>query len=165
MNWPRGRGQRWSENTRRIAAQPTVEVATRYLPSGGGVGGDWFDVIPLSGARVALVIGDVVGHGINAAASMGRLRTAVRTLADLDLPPEEILAHLDDLMLGLIAEECPDDAGRVPSELGATCLYAVYDPVARTVVMARAGHPPPAVVDPDGSVEFPELPEGRLLLQ
>ncbi|GLW46518.1 hypothetical protein Stsp02_21800 [Streptomyces sp. NBRC 14336] len=145
---------------RRIAAQPTVEVATRYLPSGGGVGGDWFDVIPLSGARVALVIGDVVGHGINAAASMGRLRTAVRTLADLDLPPEEILAHLDDLMLGLIAEDGPDDAGRVPSELGATCLYAVYDPVARTCVMARAGHPPPAVVDPGGTVEFPELPAG-----
>ncbi|CCK25674.1 putative PAS/PAC sensor protein [Streptomyces davaonensis JCM 4913] len=145
---------------RRIAAQSTVEVATRYLPSGGGVGGDWFDVIPLSGARVALVIGDVVGHGINAAASMGRLRTAVRTLADLDLPPEEILAHLDDLMLGLIAEESPEERGQAPSELGATCLYAVYDPVARTCVMARAGHPPPAVVGPDRSVYLPDLPPG-----
>ncbi|MFE7708348.1 SpoIIE family protein phosphatase [Streptomyces sp. NPDC057486] len=145
---------------RRIAAQVTVEVATRYLPSGGGVGGDWFDVIPLSGARVALVIGDVVGHGINAAASMGRLRTAVRTLANLDLAPEEILAHLDDLMLGLIAEESPEDHGQAPSELGATCLYVVYDPVALTCVMARAGHPPPAVVGPDGPVVLPDLPAG-----
>ncbi|MET9735576.1 SpoIIE family protein phosphatase [Streptomyces sp. NPDC006458] len=145
---------------RQLAVQPTVEVATRYLPSGGGVGGDWFDVIPLSGARVALVIGDVVGHGIHAAASMGRLRTAVRTLAGLDLPPEEILAHLDDLMLGLIAEEPPEDHGHAPSELGATCLYAVYDPVARTCVMARAGHPPPAVVAPHSAVVFPDLPPG-----
>src|SRR5581483_6102104 len=73
----------------RLPAQPAVEVASRYLPAGmqAGVGGDWFDVIPLSSARVALVGGDVVGHGVRAAASMGRLRTAVRTLADVDLPP------------------------------------------------------------------------------
>ena len=79
-------------------AARAVEVASRYLPADmdHGVGGDWFDVIQLSGARVALVVGDVVGHGINAAATMGRLRTAVRTLADMELPPDELLAHLDD---------------------------------------------------------------------
>src|SRR5262249_48018048 len=80
--------------------QAAVEIASRYLPAGGGagVGGDWFDVIPLSGARVALVVGDVVGHGVQASATMGRLRTAVRTLADIDLPPDELLTHLDDVV-------------------------------------------------------------------
>ncbi|KOV57777.1 hypothetical protein ADL01_39270 [Streptomyces sp. NRRL WC-3618] len=83
-----------------------VEVATRYLPgrSQAGLGGDWFDVIPLSGARVALVVGDVVGHGIHASAAMGRLRIAVRTLADVDLAPDELLTHLDDLVVRLAAE-------------------------------------------------------------
>ncbi|CAM5475200.1 Magnesium or manganese-dependent protein phosphatase OS=Streptomyces glaucescens OX=1907 GN=SGLAU_29980 PE=4 SV=1 [Streptomyces glaucescens] len=79
-----------------------LEVASHDPPGGtrsGGVGGDWFDVIPLSGARVGLVVGDVVGHGIGAAAAMGRLRTAVQTLADMELPPDELLAHLDDLVL------------------------------------------------------------------
>ena len=87
-----------------------MEVASRYLPAGAqaGVGGDWFDVIPLSGARVALVVGDVVGHGIHAAATMGRLRTAVRTLADIDLPPDELLTHLDDLVVRLSADEDGD---------------------------------------------------------
>ena len=92
-----------------------VEVASRYLPADmdHGVGGDWFDVIPLSGARVALVVGDVVGHGINAAATMGRLRTAVRTLADMELPPDELLAHLDDTVQRL-AEEDADAPGPDP---------------------------------------------------
>nr|WP_307628542.1 ATP-binding SpoIIE family protein phosphatase [Streptomyces turgidiscabies] len=83
-----------------------VEVATRYLPgrSQAGMGGDWFDVIPLSGARVALVVGDVVGHGVHASAAMGRLRIAVRTLADVDLAPDELLTHLDDLVVRLAAE-------------------------------------------------------------
>ncbi|MCZ9345214.1 SpoIIE family protein phosphatase, partial [Streptomyces sp. TRM76130] len=81
-----------------LPGQAAVEVAHRYLPSGSaaGVGGDWFDVIPLSGCRVALVVGDVVGHGIPSSATMGRLCTAVRTLADVDLPPDELLTHLDD---------------------------------------------------------------------
>ncbi|WP_157870342.1 PP2C family protein-serine/threonine phosphatase, partial [Streptomyces ossamyceticus] len=90
----------------RTPPQSAVEVACRYRPAGdrAGVGGDWYDVIPLSGARVALVVGDVVGHGIHAAATMGRLRTAVRTLADIDLPPDELLTHLDDVVIRLSAE-------------------------------------------------------------
>jgi PAS domain S-box-containing protein len=141
-----------------------LEVASAYLPAdaAGGVGGDWFDVIPLSGARVGLVVGDVVGHGITAAATMGRLRTAVQTLADMDLPPDELLAHLDDLVLRLSAEQTDDEASRrsATAFLGATCLYAVYDPVTGRCTMARAGHPPPVVVAPGGQVFFPELPPG-----
>ncbi|MGW7418488.1 PP2C family protein-serine/threonine phosphatase [Streptomyces sp. NPDC054813] len=127
-----------------------------------GVGGDWFDVIPLSGARVALVVGDVVGHGINAAATMGRLRTAVRTLADMELPPDEPLTHLDDTVQRL-AEEDADAPEQYLPAVGATCLYAVYDPVTRRCTMARAGHPPPAIVDPQGRVAFPDLPTGTPL--
>ncbi|UYQ66223.1 SpoIIE family protein phosphatase [Streptomyces peucetius] len=141
-----------------------LEVASSYLPADptGGVGGDWFDVIPLSGARVALVVGDVVGHGITAAATMGRLRTAVQTLADMEMPPDELLAHLDDLVLRLSEEKTDDEAANRSSTafLGATCLYAVYDPVSRRCTMARAGHPPPVVVAPDGHVSFPEPPAG-----
>ncbi|MGW0633346.1 SpoIIE family protein phosphatase [Streptomyces sp. NPDC002758] len=139
-------------------------MASRYLPAdtGVGVGGDWFDVIALSGARVALVVGDVVGHGINAAATMGQLRTAVRTLADLDLPPDELLAHLDDTVRRL-SEEDSDAPGHGSVVFGATCLYAVYDPVTRRCAMARAGHPPPAIVDPQGQVTFPDLPAGAPL--
>jgi serine phosphatase RsbU (regulator of sigma subunit)/PAS domain-containing protein/anti-sigma regulatory factor (Ser/Thr protein kinase) len=138
-----------------------VEVASRYLASDvrGGVGGDWFDVIPLSGARVALVVGDVVGHGIHASASMGRLRTAVRTLADLELPPDELLARLDDLV-GNPFETSSTATGEPGLETGATCLYAVYDPVSRMCAMAGAGHPPPAVVRSDGTVEFLDVPPG-----
>nr|WP_066947668.1 SpoIIE family protein phosphatase [Streptomyces lushanensis] len=148
----------------RLTGGTAVEVASHYLPADSrhGAGGDWFDVIPLSGARVALVVGDVVGHGINAAATMGRLRTAVHTLADMDLPPDELLAHLDDLAIRLIEEDA-DDKGTATAVLGATCLYAVYDPVLRRCTMARAGHPPPAIVDPDGHVTFPDLPAGTPL--
>ncbi|MCQ9133100.1 SpoIIE family protein phosphatase [Streptomyces hilarionis] len=141
-----------------------LEVASTYLPADptDGVGGDWFDVIPLSGARVGLVVGDVVGHGIAAAASMGRLRTAVQTLADMEMPPDELLAHLDDLVLRLGAERTDDATAPQGSTgfLGATCLYAVYDPVTRRCTMARAGHPPPVVVTPDGRVSYPEPPAG-----
>ncbi|MFF2331809.1 MULTISPECIES: SpoIIE family protein phosphatase [unclassified Streptomyces] len=138
-----------------------LDVASSYLPADAkdGVGGDWFDVIPLSSARVALVVGDVVGHGISAAATMGRLRTAVHTLADMDLPPDELLAHLDDLVLRLSDEE-PEGEASGTTVLGATCLYAVYDPVTQLCTMARAGHPPPVVVSPDGRVSFPDLPAG-----
>ena len=143
-----------------LAGGTAMEVASRYLPAARhGVGGDWFDVIPLSGARVALVVGDVAGHGIAAAAAMGRLRTAVQTLADMDLPPDEVLAHLDDLVLRL-TDELSEDQEAATAVLGATCLYAVYDPVAALCTMARAGHPPPALVTPDGSVTFPDLPAG-----
>jgi serine phosphatase RsbU (regulator of sigma subunit) len=151
----------------RLPEQDAVEVATRYLPAGAraGVGGDWFDVIPLSGARVALVVGDVVGHGIHASATMGRLRTAVRTLADIDLPPDELLTHLDDLVGRPAAEaEGPGRGaagnGQTGGDVGATCLYAVYDPVSRRCVLARAGHPLPMVVNPDGTVELLDLPAG-----
>jgi PAS domain S-box-containing protein len=138
-----------------------LEVASRYLPTDiqDGVGGDWFDVIPLSGARIALVVGDVVGHGLTAAATMGRLRTAVHTLADMDLPPDELLAHLDDLVIRLTEEERADESVAT-TVTGATCLYAVYDPVTSRLTMARAGHPPPAIVDPSGRVTFAELPAG-----
>ncbi|MFF7202222.1 SpoIIE family protein phosphatase [Streptomyces sp. NPDC008141] len=148
----------------RLRGGLAVEAASRYLPADmdHGVGGDWFDVIPLSGARVALVVGDVVGHGINAAATMGRLRTAVHTLADIDLPPEELLAHLDDTVQRL-AEEDADALDQTPTVVGATCVYAVYDPVTRRCTMAGAGHPPPAIVDPQGRVTFPELPTGTPL--
>ncbi|MDH2387866.1 HAD-IA family hydrolase [Streptomyces sp. HNM0663] len=142
-----------------------ADIASRYVPaeSGAGVGGDWFDVIPLSGARVGLMVGDVVGHGIEASATMGRLRTAALTLADIDLPPDELLTHLDDLVLRLDEEE-PTGHAATPEQhtpvAGATCLYAVYDPVSRYCTVARAGHPPPAVVSPDGTVCFPDLPNG-----
>ncbi|MEH0554606.1 SpoIIE family protein phosphatase [Streptomyces sp. B21-101] len=165
--------------------QEAVEVASRYLPGGTGteVGGDWFDVIPLSGARVALVVGDVVGHGLHASASMGRLRTAVRTLADVDLPPDELLTHLDDLVLHLASDLRPDSHFQPTGESGATCLYTVYDPVSRRLTLASAGHPLPLIISPDGTrtpvpahpgpplgigglpfeaAEF-ELPEGSLL--
>ncbi|WP_093631098.1 SpoIIE family protein phosphatase [Streptomyces sp. 3213.3] len=143
---------------RGLPGQAAVEVAHRYRPSGSlaGIGGDWFDVIPLSGSRVALVVGDVVGHGIASSATMGRLCTAVRTLADVDLPPDELLTHLDDLVTHLAA----DDTGDEVAELGATCLYAVYDPVSRRLTMAAAGHPPPALVLPDGTANLVPMTAG-----
>ncbi|QTD96583.1 SpoIIE family protein phosphatase [Streptomyces cyanogenus] len=148
---------------RAVPDQSAVEVALRYLPASAapGLGGDWFDVIPLSGARVALVVGDVVGRGIHAAATMGRLRTAVHTLASLDLEPDEVLSRLDDLVNLLGAEE--EAAGERPvgeRVVGATCLYAVYDPVSGRCSVARAGHPLPVVTAPDGLVAPLDLPAG-----
>ncbi|GAA3054943.1 SpoIIE family protein phosphatase/ATP-binding protein [Streptomyces roseofulvus] len=150
-----------------LPEQDAVEVAYRYLPAKAGVGGDWFDVIPLPGARVALVVGDVVGHGLHAAATMGRLRTAVHNFSTLDVPPDEILGHLDELT-GRIDEEAEPaaaagDGGRGRPEetiTGATCLYAIYDPASGVCSVASAGHPGPAVVHADGRVEFPPLPPG-----
>jgi PAS domain S-box-containing protein len=146
----------------RLPRQSAVEVASRYLPASAqlGVGGDWFDVIPLSGARVALVVGDVVGHGLHASATMGRLRTAVRTLADVDLPPDELLTRLDDLVSRLSADADADDSDDAENDVGATCLYAVYDPVSRRCSLARAGHPLPALITPDGAASFLDLPAG-----
>ncbi|WP_327666631.1 SpoIIE family protein phosphatase [Streptomyces sp. NBC_00485] len=150
---------------RRLPEQNAVEVAACYRPADEltGLGGDWYDLIPLSGARVALIVGEVPGHGIDAAAAMGRLRTAVRTLAALDLPPEEVLAHLDDLVARTAREEgfepdAPGDAGIQVA--GSGCVYVVYDPVDGQCTMAAAGHPAPAVVMPDGSVSFVDLPQG-----
>ncbi|WP_232789578.1 SpoIIE family protein phosphatase [Streptomyces jeddahensis] len=134
---------------RALPSLPAVTAAAHYVPATEGleVGGDWYDVIPLSAERVALVIGDVMGHGLSEAATMGRLRTAVHTLAGLELPPDELLSHLNDLV---------SDLG---DESFATCLYAVYDPTDRVCTIVRAGHPPPALVQPDGTVHFPQLPQ------
>ncbi|MEV7584803.1 SpoIIE family protein phosphatase [Streptomyces erythrochromogenes] len=145
---------------RGLPEQGAVEVAHHYQPAESGVGGDWFDVIPLSGTRVALLVGDVVGHGLHAAATMGRLRIAARNFAELELAPDELLTHLDNLLVRLDREE--EDASATGSDgiVGATCLYAVYDPTSQVCTMARAGHPPPALVHPDGSVTFADLPAG-----
>ncbi|HSA49916.1 MAG TPA: SpoIIE family protein phosphatase [Yinghuangia sp.] len=132
---------------------PGIDVAHRYLPGSlvTEVGGDWFDVLPLSGGRIGLVVGDVMGHGVHAAAVMGQLRTAVRTLAGLDLPPAEVMGHLDVIVASL-------------GELHyATCVYVVYDPVARTFEFASAGHLPPVLVPPDGVPIVVEAPSGAVL--
>ncbi|MDN0201195.1 SpoIIE family protein phosphatase [Streptomyces sp. S.PNR 29] len=137
--------------------QDAVEVAHRYLPAESDVGGDWYDVIPLSGTRIGLFVGDVVGHGMLSAATMGRLRTAARSFAELDFPPDEVLIHLDNLV-GRLDREGPAADGT--DIIGATCLYAIYDPTTQQCTMARAGHAPPALVRPDGTVSFPDLPAG-----
>ncbi|MFC9324081.1 SpoIIE family protein phosphatase [Kitasatospora sp. NPDC057015] len=137
-----------------------VETAHAYLPAGDG--GGWFDVIPLSGARVALAAGDTIGHPVNAAAAMGELRAALAALSDLDLPPDEILERLHDLAGQPGAApggEPPEDACR------ASCLYAVYDPVNRLCTMSSAGHPPPVLIHPNGEVEPLVLPAGPMLGQ
>ncbi|MEU3565430.1 SpoIIE family protein phosphatase [Kitasatospora sp. NPDC006786] len=129
---------------------PGVQIAHRYLPGDpkAEVGGDWFDAIQLPGSRVALVVGDVMGHGLHSAAAMGRFRTAMQTLAALDLPPGQLLRHLDNL------------AHKLGDDHLATCLYAVYDPINRTCELASAGHVPPVLVHPDGSGELLEIPAG-----
>ncbi|MEY9996806.1 serine phosphatase RsbU (regulator of sigma subunit)/anti-sigma regulatory factor (Ser/Thr protein kinase) [Streptomyces sp. V4I8] len=129
---------------------PGVRLASRYLPSSrtAQVGGDWYDTIPLPGNRVALVIGDVMGHSMTSAAIMGQLRTSVQTLAGLDLPPDEVLHHLDE------------QAGRLGSEHTATCLYALYDPVLHRLLVSNAGHLPPVLLRPDGSTEVLRVPPG-----
>ncbi len=127
-----------------------VRLASRYLPAAetSQVGGDWYDAIPLPGNRVALVVGDVMGHSMTSAAIMGQLRTTVQTLAGLDLPPEEVLHHLDE------------QAQRLGSEHMATCLYAVYDPISQRLLVADAGHLPPVLLHPDGSGEVLRIPPG-----
>ncbi|MFF4137636.1 SpoIIE family protein phosphatase [Streptomyces mirabilis] len=139
-----------------LPEQNAVEVASRYLPA-RAVGGDWFDVIPLPGARVALVMGDIVGHGLHAAATMGQLRTAVHNFSTpLDLPPDELLSHLDELV-ALIDQDAIAVGDRT-TVTGATCLYAVYDSVSGDCAIASAGHLAPALVHPDGTVEFLDVP-------
>ncbi|WP_328906788.1 SpoIIE family protein phosphatase [Streptomyces sp. NBC_00234] len=141
-----------------LPEQNALDVAFRYLPAHagrGGVGGDWFDIIPLPGARVALVVGDVVGHGLHAAATMGRLRTAVHNFSTLDQPPGEILWHLDELV-ARIDQDDPAEA----AVTGATCLYAIYDPASGRCTMARAGHLQPVIVHRDGTAEFADVPGG-----
>jgi len=91
---------------------------------------------------------------------MGRLRTAVRTLADVDLPPDELLTHLDDLVNRLSTESEGTGSGGIDGDIGATCLYAVYDPVSRRCTLARAGHPVPALATPEGVVQYLDVPPG-----
>ncbi|ARH92976.1 MULTISPECIES: SpoIIE family protein phosphatase [Streptomyces] len=131
--------------------QPTgVRLASRYLPAAetARVGGDWYDAIPLPGSRVALVVGDVMGHSMTSAAIMGQLRTTAQTLAGLDLPPQEVLHHLDE------------QAQRLGSDRMATCMYAVYDPVAHRITIANAGHPPPVMLHRGGRAEVLRVPSG-----
>ncbi|TDU04950.1 serine phosphatase RsbU (regulator of sigma subunit) [Streptomyces sp. 846.5] len=127
-----------------------LRVAATYQPGGAdaAVGGDWYDVITLGGGRTALVIGDVMGRGMRAAAVMGQLRTAVRAYARLDLPPHEVLQLLDGL------------ASEIDATLIATCVYAVYDPSEQRLVYASAGHLPLMIREADGSVTRPEEPCG-----
>ncbi|MFB6783602.1 SpoIIE family protein phosphatase [Streptomyces sp. NPDC056352] len=129
----------------RLPDLPACTTAARYLPAGQGmdVGGDWYDVIPLPAGRVALVVGDVVGHGLPEAVTMGRLRTAVHTLAGFELPPDEIMSHLNEIVSSLGKNSY------------ATCLYALYDSTTGRCSLTRAGHPPPAVLHPDRTVHFP----------
>lgn len=129
-----------------------LELTGRYLPtSDHQVGGDWFDAIALPRGRTGLVIGDVMGHGIHAAAVMGQLRTAVRTLARQDVPPARMLVSLDAAVADLGENEM------------ATCVYAIHDPATGECLIARAGHPPPAVVDARGTVAFLDGPPGTPL--
>ncbi|MFG3251946.1 SpoIIE family protein phosphatase [Streptomyces sp. NPDC048187] len=127
-----------------------LRVAATYHPGGteAAVGGDWYDVITLGGGRTALVIGDVMGRGVRAAAVMGQLRTAVRAYARLDLPPHEVLQLLD----GLAAEI---DANQI-----ATCVYAIHDPNEGRLVYASAGHLPLLVRDENGTVQRADEPTG-----
>jgi serine phosphatase RsbU (regulator of sigma subunit)/anti-sigma regulatory factor (Ser/Thr protein kinase) len=129
----------------------SVEVRHRYLPGSKliEVGGDWYESIALPGGRVALVVGDVAGHGVRAAVTMGRLRTAIHTLAMLELPPAETLQQLNELMQEL-GEREPHFA---------TCVYAIFDAVSGTCEVASAGHLPPLLVRPDGTNELLDVPQ------
>ncbi len=136
-----------------------VETAHVYLP--GRNSGCWFDVIPLSGARTALTVGRVTGNGIQTAAAMGQLRTAARTLASLDLEPDELLARLHDTASTLARERAAHPAGDTrPQPLTASCVYAIYDPLTRRCTLAGAGGITPAVLAPDGRGAVLDVPHG-----
>jgi PAS domain S-box-containing protein len=152
-----------------------LDIACRYLPGSAStgrpseVGGDWFDVIELPGHRTALVVGDVMGRGLRAAVAMGELRTAVRTLALLDLEPAEVLSQLDEIARGLGAPggiQQATRAARRPREADlsevylATCVYAVYDSVTRRCTFANAGHLPPVLVEPGAAARMLDVPPG-----
>ncbi|MFE9126595.1 SpoIIE family protein phosphatase [Streptomyces sp. NPDC007148] len=131
---------------------PGLVVACRYQPAGavGEIGGDWFDAIPLQGEKSALVVGDVMGSGIKAAATMGQLRSASRAFAELDLAPAEVLRHLDHLTEGV-------------EQTIATCIYCVYDPHRGECQICLAGHLPPALMRPGRAAELLDLPTGAPL--
>jgi len=128
---------------------PGLQVAHWYRPVGANmVGGDWYDIVPLSGGRAVLIVGDVMGHGPEAAAVMVQLRTAAHTLADLELPPAAVLRRLDRLAAGL------------PGAPFATCVYAVLDPAESCCLIAEAGHLPPLLTHADGRTDVLDLPPG-----
>ncbi|OIK27457.1 ATP-binding SpoIIE family protein phosphatase [Streptomyces malaysiense] len=131
----------------------TVEIASIYQPAtpdSAGVGGDWVNSFPLSDGRTALVVGDVVGHGLGAAATMGQLSMEARALLSAGLAPDEVLEHLDETVSLLDDAESGLTAGY--SALGSTCCIALYDPVSHRVALSSAGHLPPVLVSPDGRV-------------
>ncbi|MFI1072686.1 SpoIIE family protein phosphatase [Streptomyces puniciscabiei] len=136
----------------------TLETAHLHVPSEAG-GGSGFDTFALSGARTALVVGEVAGQGIHAATTMGQLGTAARSLAALDLEADELLARLNDTAISLAEERAALPPGD-PMPLTASCVYAVHDPLAQTCTIALAGHPPPVIAHPDGTTEMPDLPAG-----
>ncbi|MEV6117495.1 SpoIIE family protein phosphatase [Streptomyces sp. NPDC052109] len=145
-------------------SQTAVETAGLYVADDRGAGG-WSNSCALPGARTALVVGEVAGHGIHTAVTMGQLRTAMNTLAALDLEPDELLARLDDAMARLARERralpLGDPLRRQP--LSATCLCAVYDPFTHTCTIASAGHPPPIVAAPGSRPRVVELAAGGAL--
>jgi len=146
-------------------SQTCTESATAHVPGEAG-GRAWCDVFSVASARTALVGGEVSGHGIQAAATVGELRTVVRSLARLDLEPDELLARLNDTALLLAAERAalwPSEPSR-REPLTASCVYAIYDPLPQTCTYARAHHPAPVIVSPDGiPVQVPDVPPGPLL--
>lgn len=147
----------------RNGARIAVETSHVLLP--GRNSGSWFDTISLSGARTALIIGNVEGPGLQTAITMGQLRTVIHALAGLDLEPDEVLARLTDTAGRLAVERAslpPGDRLRKEAS-SATCLYAVYDPFSRLCTLARAGHPTPLLVTPDGTTTVLDVPEGPSL--
>ncbi|MFI7277503.1 SpoIIE family protein phosphatase [Streptomyces sp. NPDC049879] len=138
---------------------PALDAAARYRSAGGEeAGGDWYEIIPLSGERVALVIGDVAGHGLREATIMARLRSASAALAILDLDPEEMLLFLTEITARLVAEL--DDATDPFDRRLVSCLYAIYDPTNGELAMASAGHLPPVIVPPGGRPHHPDVTTG-----
>jgi PAS domain S-box-containing protein len=145
------------------SSQSTVESAHLLVPGEQG-GGGWFDTFALSSARTALVVGEVTGQGIQAATTMGQLRTVIHSLASLDLEADELLARLNDTAILLAQERAAlPTADPHRQALTASCVYAVYDPLTRTCTFARAGHPAPVIARPDGTTEIPDSPTGPLL--
>ena len=133
-------------------APPGLELAARCLPASGQiVGGDWYDIITLPAGRSGLIVGDVMGHGPEAAAVMAQMRAAAHALAQLDLEPAELLGHLDRTTATL----------RHP--MLATCVYAIIDPASHTCTLSTAGHLPPVLAMPDGTTRVPDLPGGQSL--
>ena len=126
-----------------------LEVAQRYLPVGiSVVGGDWHDIVSLPGGWAALIVGDAMGHGPEAAAVMVQLRTAAHTLADLGLSPEQVLSRLDRMASGMTTTQF------------ATCISMIINPASSSCVTALAGHLPPVLVLPGGATRVLDLPPG-----